>query len=130
MTPGSVCVQEGGSSSVKALDSYFKKGLNDPVTNRISVGDWELGKCISIHRNSHSISRTRSLAHIHLHVCQDRWKKMLGILLLVIAEDLKPVAIRRTLVKNTGQAFKSNRTEVEKSSKEIVLTWKIFVLSY
>lgn len=49
---------------------------------------------------------------------------MCGILLLVIAEDLKPVAIKRRPVKNTGQPFKRNRTEVEKSSKEIVLRWK------
>ena len=49
---------------------------------------------------------------------------MLGILLLVVAEDLKPMFLKRRPVKITGKPFKLNRTEVEKSSKEIVLRWK------
>jgi len=51
MTLGSMCVQEGASSSVKASDSCLKNRLNAPVTNCSSVGDWELGKWINIRRN-------------------------------------------------------------------------------
>lgn len=73
---------------------------------------------------SDSSSRTRNLGHICLHVCQNRWKKVLDILLLVTTEDLKPMVLKRRPVKITGKPFKRNRTEVEKSSLEIVLRWK------